>query len=469
MRTGIPVDHRVTTGSPPPTAPRWVRRLSLLALLVVLLLLGDVGGRQIRKQAPDFEYFYKGGKALLEHGARDPGYDVVDGRVELRGTLDWYWLAVPRIMTLFASLGHPAGGYTWLLLNLIGLVLILRLLGRHLSGLPPQDWPVTQLVPLLLLAAYWRWEFRLNQIDTLTLLLMVCSYVTWEMGRRGIAGFWLGLAVILKLTPALLVAWFALKRQYRTVSVAILTIILAGPVADTLALGPELTREAYVAWARNALDRGSHRALVDEQREMDWRNQSLGAIASRWLHPTNINTHFDNDPRHQRQYGDRTTRTMNLVTLPRATVGWIATGAVGALGLALLWIARRPAWELTRWQLRLEWALVILVMLATMPVMRRYHMIWTLPAISLLAAAVHYAGGRGSWPRVALAVLAAVLVTQACMLVRTLEAAGLVWLSVILLMVPIAWMLGRLQRHPTSLPSPHYAPPSFTPEVLGDA
>lgn len=445
----------------PRTAPRWARIVCLLVMLVAFVGLAQVGFKHIRKSAPDFEYFYKAGAWLRTHGALDQGYDVVDGRVIARGTLDWYWPFVSRLMAVFALLPPKPAGYVWLGLNLAALLATLRLVGRHVSGLPPRDWTVTQVAPLLLLAGYWYWEFRLNQIDNFTLLLLVASYVAWEHGRRTTAGLWLGVAVLLKLTPGLLVLWFVLKRQWRTVAAAVVTIALAGPVSDVLVLGPGETRSAYERWLHKAVTTGSQAGLVRTQREMDWRNQGLGAVLSRWLHPTDYSTRFENDPRIAARYAEDAPATLNVITLPTELVARIVTAiSLAALGL-LVWAARRPAKRLTAWQLRFEWALFVLAMLWFMPVMRYYHMIWAYPAVALLAAAVHYAGLHRGWSRLALVCLGLVVAGQFALLHRPLAAGGAALFSVLALAIPLLVLLARLARNPTAL-----APPSFEPTCI---
>ena len=438
----------------PPLAPRRVRVLCLAALLGAALWLGWVGVHYIKAGAPDFEYFYKAGAWLLAHGSLDQGYDLVAGRVEERGTLDWYWPCVSRFMTLLALLPFRTAGYVWVAMNVAAMLATIRLLGRYVFGLPRSDWPVTQMLPFLLLAAYWYWEFRLNQIDNFTLLLVVANLVCWEQGRRATAGFWLGLAVLLKLTPALLVLWFVLKREYRTVAVAVLTVVLAGPVADLVALGPDSTVDSYRVWVRNAVTSGSQPGLILDQREMDWRNQSLAAVLSRWLHPTNYAMHFDNDPRIQARYGNEQPRTMNVVDLPLPAVAHLVTAVAGLSLAGLAWLARRPAARLTTWQLRFEWALFVLAMLWLMPIMRRYHMICTLPAMSLLATGVHYAGFGSRWSKLALGCIGLAVLGQLALLLKPLEAAGTILASVATLALPLVVMLLWLARRPAALPQP---------------
>ncbi len=478
-------------GSPPPVAPARVRLLCAILLVGFAAHLVVFGAIAISRRAPDFGYFYSAGAHLLTQGELDRGVErLPNGQIEVRGTIEWYLPFVSRLMTLLAWLPFGAAGPLWLTLNVVAFFTTVALLGRHLMGLPPQDWPVTLLLPVVLLGLFWHWEFRLNQIDTLTLLLVVASFVHWQQRRQKLAGFWLGLAVLLKVTPMLLVVWFALKRQFKTVGVALVTIFLAGPVGDLIVFRPAYTLDAYRQWFHTAVTTGSHRGLILDQKEMDWRNQGLGAVASRWLHPTNYALHFDNDPRIKTY---KTPATMNVAALSRATVAAIVIALAGLSVAGLLWLVRRPASALSLWQLRAEWALFLLAMLWLMPVLRRYHLILLLPAVAVLASGVHYAGPRRGWSRLALAAIGGVVLCQFSVLTRELpesgilrwldgvlgaddvaalgsaldagilEAAGVLLLPIVLLAIPMIALLLRLAREPGSVPGQAYAPPHPAP------
>lgn len=444
---------------PPPVAPLVVRRLCALFFAVTILGLALAGGLRILGRQPDFEYFYKSGAWLLAHGGLDRGYDLVGGRVEPRGALDWYVPFVPRFMTLLAWLPYVPAGYLWLTGNVLAVALTLRMLGRNVMGLPPQDWPVTLFVPFLLSIGFWTWEFRLNQTNALTLALVVGSFVCWQRGRGTAAGFWLGLAVLLKLTPALVLVWFALKRAWRTVIVAIATAALAGPLADVAALGPAGATSAYRDWLKNAVVLGSHRGLILGSRELDWRNQSLAAVLSRWLRPTNYNTYFDNDPRVQAALGTTQPLTINAFDLSRHAVADTTTVLLGLTLIALLALAHRPARLLTLWQLRFEWALVVLAMLWFMPVMRFYHMIWSFPALVVIAAGAHYSRRRGLRHICVCGCFVGTLLAVPALVDHRAAAAGLALVAVAVLAVPLVAVLLRLRRDVTVLPVPHYADP----------
>lgn len=459
-----PGDDRVAPELPP-VAPAPVRKLCWLGLGLLVAWFALSGAASVYNQSADLEYFYKAGAWLWNHGDLDQGYDILpDGSRQARGSIEWYLPFMTRFMTSFAWAPYWLGGGLWLTMNLLAFVATVRMIGRYMTGLPPQDWPVTQLLLVLLGLLYWSWEFRLNQINNLTLCLLVASFVLWQRGRHGVAGFWLGLAVLLKLTPGLIVLWFLLKRQFRTVAVAMLTVILAGPVGDLIVFGPQHTLGLYQRWAQIAVTKSSQTGLILNQLEMDWRNQSLGAVASRWLHKTNYATHFDNDPRIR--YPDEP-RYMNIANLPLTTVARIVTAIAVVTLLGLCWIARKPARELTTWQLRAEWTLFVLAMLWLMPVMRRYHLIWTLPAVSVLAAAIHYSAGRSPWARVAGAGIALLAFSQLLVLERSIwdtkymEGGGVLLFGLAGLGAAVVTLLVRLRRNPAALPADPFVAPAL--------
>jgi len=428
-----------------------LRAVSIALLVLAGAWFGFSGYRTIRVGAPDFEYFYKAGRHLYQHGTLDPGYDIIRGQVVPRGTLDWYWPCVSRFMTPLAGLRQNTAGYIWLALNLAAMVATWRLIGRHLVGRSEHTWPGAVVIPVVCGMAWWVWEFRLNQINNFTLLFLVGSFVCWQRGRPWAAGLWAGLAVLLKLTPALLVLWYALKRQYRTAAAAGLTVLLAGPIADVIALGPDLARDAYRAWLHEAITTGSQAGLVRTQREMDWRNQALGAVLCRWLHPTNYATHFDNDPRVHASYGEDAVRTLNAVALPLATVEKVVNAAVVASLLGLLWLARRPARRMSTWQLRCEWAVFVLATLWLMPVLRRYHLIWVTPAAALVWARIQQMGLRSGWSKLALVCLALAAAAQLTLVNRVWEAAGSILLSIPILALPL--VVAAVGREPRGQPA----------------
>jgi hypothetical protein len=434
-----------------------LRVAAVIGLGLALSWLGMVGMRYGQRGLPDFEFFYKAAAWLAEHGGLDRGFDRrSDGTLVPRGSIEWYLPFVSRALLPLGYLRISAASAIWLGLNLLALVTTLRLLLVHGLGVPRRDWPVAAVPLLALLALFWYWEFRLNQINNFTLLLMTACLVHVQQGKRTAAGLWLGLAVLIKLTPALLLAWLALKRQWRAVTAALLTIVVAGPLSDAIVFGPTLTTEYYRSWYEQAVQRGSPSGLILSQREMDWRNQALGAVLSRWLHTTNWSTTFDNDPR---VASDPTPRFINVASLPREHVASIVTLLAAGSIAGLLWLVRRPAARLSQRQLLIEWSLFLLAMLWLMPVMRRYHLIWAVPAAAILLQHVWQLGMRawtGWFAAVALTLMAAgqlVVLPMPSAAGTLVEAMGM-FLLVVLVLAGAAGGVLRAERALAARPLP---------------
>jgi hypothetical protein len=442
-------------------ADKALRMVAGGALALALTWLGAVGLRFGQRGLPDFEFFHKAAAWLVEHGGLDRGFDrQSDGKLVPRGSIEWYLPFVSRVLTPLGCLPLPAAHLIWLGLNLLALAATLRLLLMHGLGMHSRDWPFAAAALVALLGLFWYWEFRLNQINNFTLLLMTACFVHAQQGRRSAAGLWLGLALLIKLTPALLLAWLALKRQWRTVMVALATVLAAGPLSDALVFGPTLAAEYYRGWYEQTVIRSSSGGLILSQREMDWRNQAPGAVLSRWLHPTSWSTRFDNDPRGP---SDPTPRFINTASLPREHIAAITTLLTGAPIAGLLWLARHHAARCTQRRLLVEWSLFLLGMLWLMPVMRRYHLIWAAPAVAILLQQAWQVGLRAWSGRIAAAALSLLVAGQLAVLPMpslggTLAEAMGLFLLILLLLVGAVVAAMRAERAPAAgaaLPLPN--------------
>lgn len=468
MNAGAVRNPRGPQAMPSAATSSVLRIAGIVGLVLALAWLGAVGLRYGQRGLPDFEFFYKAAAWLREHGGLDRGFDRrPDGSLVPRGSIEWYLPFVSRALAPLGCLRVSTAAAIWLGLNLLALATTLRLLLVYGLGMQRRDWPVGAVPLIVLLGLFWYWEFRLNQINNFTLLLMTACFVHAQQGRRLAAGLWLGLAVLIKLTPALLLAWLALKRQWRTVTVALLTILVAGPLSDAIVFGPALTLEYYRSWYEQAVQRGSHRGLILSQREMDWRNQATGAVLSRWLHPTNWSTTFDNDPRAP---GDPTPRFTNVANLPREQVATIVTLLATGSIAGLLWLARRPAGRCSQRELLAEWSLFLLAMLWLMPVMRRYHLIWTVPAAAILLQQVWLAGLRAWTGWLAAGAVTLTAVSQAAVMPMPslggtpVEAKGIFLLVVVVLAGAVIAVL-RAERALAARPAPAPASGASPPEA----
>jgi hypothetical protein len=146
---------------------------------------------------------------------------------------------------------HLAGD-AWLILKYLCILWSSILLARLVQGAGNPARPAPALVLFILLALYafapsitdmWAGNVNLN-----ILFLMCCVLVLMEKGMKAPAGALLGFVFCLKLTPALLLFYFALRRDWKVIVPAVASIgvmilataILFGPgvIIDYLAFLP---------------------------------------------------------------------------------------------------------------------------------------------------------------------------------------------------------------------------------------
>ena len=85
-----------------------------------------------------------------------------------------------------------------------------------------------------------RLTLTLGQINLVVLLLLVLAYYLYRQGRGVMTGISLALAFIFKFTPAFLLLFFLLKKQWKVVTAFICTLALISYCRFRLALNPVL-------------------------------------------------------------------------------------------------------------------------------------------------------------------------------------------------------------------------------------
>ena len=233
------------------TSPDRRHVILLLAVLVAgYLYVWHAGGTTLL----DFEA-YRGAAARLQSGEslyREP-FDVT---VEHGQVFHIHYLYPPFLAALLAPwlTTGPLLPYLWCAVGFMALVMSAWLLAR----LAPPTVPLGQraafpvLLFLLLCFEPVYWGAREGQVDAI-LLLLLCGWVTALQHRNDLgAGFLLGLAIWIKMSPALLLVGALRFRQWRVfvgvllASLSAILLILALPhggsaLGDFLTWLPELT------------------------------------------------------------------------------------------------------------------------------------------------------------------------------------------------------------------------------------
>jgi len=427
-------------------------RLSLpdLVAALVLVLIGLLTFLAIRRTLrglPDFEFFYAAGRYIWQHRAL-----AGEGHV---GYLPWYLPALPRFFAVFALMPAKVAGVVWALLNAGMLLVTLRWFGRYVSDAPRGQWTASQFAPFMLTFPYWIYQFQLSQLTVFVLFACAGSLLLWESNRRALSGCALGLAILVKTTPVVLLGWFLLKRQWRASAACLVTILALGPVSDVLIFGPSKAAGYYNDWVHSAVVNGSHRYFMLNQVEVDHRNQASGVTLARLLHPVDARRHLWNDPR-SKHWGPSI--LVNVANVPLPTVARLHTLLLGGLGLLLLYVLRRPAVALNRSQLRMEWALVMLAMVWFMPVLRLYHYAWVFPLLAMLCNA-RLCREAGVSVRLAWTVVILWILPMPMLVSRELRCLGPLMWAMLLMGLLVGAALVASQRRSTA-PAPTEGPPN---------
>jgi hypothetical protein len=329
-------------------------------ILAVLLLPGAfIRYAHGNLELNDFSVYYTAAHAVLEgldpYATRGP-----NGRPYL------YPPGFAVLLAPLAALPYPAAAVLWTVLGfaavLTSLCLCLDLLGVARGA---TAWTLGGFT-LLCSGRMLDGELGNGQANFWVLLGIAAS--VWLVARRraALGGFALALAIVAKLTPLLLVPYYAVRREWRACAgVAAGIAILAG-LLPALALGPRAALEANRAWVRTVaqpnlpdLGRTSRQPSDAPARTHGY---SLRSYVRRLLTFTRAEAHYDEPI------------FVNAVAWSARTADAIYLGLVllALVGLALA-LGTHPPRDPPRWLL--EVACVATTMVLISPLSRKAHFV----------------------------------------------------------------------------------------------
>lgn len=115
----------------------------------------------------------------------------------------------------------------------------------------------------------------LGQINLIILWLLIASFFAFTHKRRQLSGFFLGIATVIKLTPAPLIIFYVLKREWGIVKWFFLTLI-AFTLIGIAAFGSELTHYFYLIHVPSLLAEVTRETL-----KATYMNQGIAALLGR--------------------------------------------------------------------------------------------------------------------------------------------------------------------------------------------
>jgi hypothetical protein len=273
------------------------------------------------------------------------------------------------------------------------------------------------------------------------------SLLSYLKSRDTLAGVFLALAVVTKITPALLLLYFVYKRAWRVCLACGVSLIFVVLVLPTLFLGWSLNNDWLVSWFNMLVTP----FMLKGYATLELENQSLFGVMMRllsnagWLQVDQMS-------------GEEMQRVgMEGMVRPVTALGRLLRPAISLSGLAtMLWFCRGRLANRRDPRLLLEIGLVLVLMLLLGERTWKHHAT-TLPIVYL---AVWYSLTCFDWPKRFRACMAAGLGVQFFLIAlsgeglfgerladQMLDGGFFCW-GLLLCAVQIAWMLGRWKRSP---------------------
>jgi alpha-1,2-mannosyltransferase len=225
-----------------------------------------------------------------------------------------------------------------------------------------------------------------GNVNLLILFLVVASLEAYRRGRDLLAGGVLALAVACKVTPLLLVGYFAWKRSWRALAgVAAGTVLFLYPgVVPALRLGMDHNQRQLASWYGVMV----RPFVVEGKVTSEHINQSLPGAAFRLLSRSPSFVDWRDDVEVPVRYD-------NVAELSVAQVKWLVKGAMGLFVVLVVWTCRTPTAPRDNPALAAEYGVIVIGMLLFSERTWKHHAVTLVVPIAVLAGAIAFAATLG--------------------------------------------------------------------------
>lgn len=129
----------------------------------------------------------------------------------------------------------------------------------------------------------------LGAMGHVLLFLTLASWFLVVRRREWLAGTTLGLAILIKLLPAVLVVYFLLQRRWRVAAASLVTVVVLGLGSPLALLGYQETAALHAGLAQRAFQAQSARTTIyaEQPIKANYSNVSLPIVLKRLLSPVN--------------------------------------------------------------------------------------------------------------------------------------------------------------------------------------
>ncbi len=335
--------------------------VALVGLVAVISFHESLGLRR------DFHHFYTDARYVWEHGQLNQDFDNPNRM--LRRQLPFYLPVVPLMLAPVAFAGAPVAAAIWSAMQVLCVAYSLKVLWGWCRGGGARSPELVMAGACILGAAALYEATKFNQLSIPVLALLLGSFDALERRRLIRGGTLLALAAVIKLLPALLIVWLALKRQWTALTVCLVGVAAIVVLPCLAVFGPQRTLDYHREWAQHNLLGAPAGDMADEEQTNHFiarRNQGLPVVLSRLCGPT-----------HPYRV------SFQPVKLSEPSCLWLARAILAAMLAGLIWRTRRRWDRLGRLDRQVEFAVYLLAMMLFSPLLRQYYLVWALPAVLL--------------------------------------------------------------------------------------
>jgi len=255
----------------------------------------------------------------------------------------------------------PVGAALWFGLNAFLIFLSSKYLAKaiwrfnHGGEIPKQLHQAYWLAPLTLISVNAITNLETSQVNIFIFFLVSSGIYLFSQRKDWSAGLILGVAIAIKITPAIFIAYLFYKRAWKIVFGSILGLLICWGPLLMLLMGLDFYQESMQSWFDILITYVGEGTMAEGMGGFRHTNQSLDAVFFRTFTHTEANGGFDDF-------------YLNIMSIDYDLAGKIVKGIKIALLLGMIYLFRKPFKSRFNSRIGLEMSIVSIAMLYISPI-----------------------------------------------------------------------------------------------------
>jgi hypothetical protein len=282
---------------------------------------------------------------------------------------------------------------------------------------------------IVLVAPYIWADLTAGNLTSILLWSVTAAFVLAQRGQPGRAGLALSIGIMLKMIPAVCLAYFVFRRQWWVLAGAVAGVVFFGLMPSLVLFGPQKLWDYHGYWYREEFAKYSPLRTIDQPVECIYQNQAVVRTMVRLF--THTSAGHTRDPFY-----------IQIASPPRRVLKAAYIGLMGASLMALLWFLWRRRRDASPGVSGACYALSVGAMLWLSPWVGSYYFslaMW--PAVAMLGVWLRGEVDTARQTRFALLALLIWIAAMPSLASQTLRAMGINMLATLVLLIAVAWSL----------------------------